>query len=375
MVLLQIIVFVLFGTIAFSDGVVRLIAPSVLRATTIQADVQDPGIFASFMDERMTLCEEQCDITVVQTEQGYEVNAPDLAPQGQVQLETLLQKYHLHLLMNQLETDTQAMIVQILEPEIVYLTQAETQSSTNRAFVMVSGIYFLMLTFSSMVANEVVVEKTSNFIELVSASASTKVHFYAKFLSGWLLILIQCMGVVFMAGFWIFVRFLYDRLAGLYELVWRLHLSAKRWTSIRELLTGLGVDLSDWPQMMLSFLFVMAGIVLVQALMTLLSARVQAAEEAGSIQGPFYVVLLLTYYLTLWCVQSVHPLAARIKYVGSFVPFFSMLLMPARLLSIHVPIMEVMLSFMFALGTLITLFIVGPILYRRAIFAVGRKGA
>ena len=66
-----------------------------------------------------------------------------------------------------------------------------TSEKSNVIFMFVTSVYFMMISFISSVASEVVNEKACKTLELLLTSVSAKTHFYAKLLVGWFTIVIQ----------------------------------------------------------------------------------------------------------------------------------------------------------------------------------------
>ena len=85
----------------------------------------------------------------------------------------------------------------------------------NLIFVFVTGIYFMMISFVSTVASEVVHEKATKTLELILTSVDAKIHFIAKVLVGWFVILIQSILTLSYLIFALCIRNIYDQGTGL----------------------------------------------------------------------------------------------------------------------------------------------------------------
>ena len=79
-----------------------------------------------------------------------------------------------------------------------------------------------------------------------------------------------------------------------------------------------------------------------------------ADEEAGSIQSPFYIVLLVLYYVCMF-LNNPESMTKGLGYLFSFVPVLSMIFMPSRLLIYAPGTLEVIVSFVCSLMALIVL--------------------
>lgn len=80
-------------------------------------------------------------------------------------------------------------------------------------------------------------------------------------------------------------------------------------------------------------------------ILVILSSFIANVEEAGNIQAPFYLILMGVYYFAL-SVNTPYQMSEGIGFILSFLPFFSMLFMPCRLLIQNVSMFELMLSYM-----------------------------
>ena len=88
--------------------------------------------------------------------------------------------------------------------------------------------------------------------------------------------------------------------------------------------------------------------------LVLLTTSVQTIEEAGSIQSPFYIVLLVLYYVCMF-LNNPESMTNGLGYLFSFVPVLSMIFMPSRLLIYAPGTLEVIVSFVCSLMALIVL--------------------
>ncbi|MGN1344456.1 MAG: hypothetical protein ACI4U3_07740, partial [Traorella sp.] len=107
--------------------------------------------------------------------------------------------------------------------------------------------------------------------------------------------------------------------------------------------------------------------------LVVLSSFISNIEEAGNVQGPFYMLLMAVYYLAI-SLNTPYQMSEGIGYILSFFPFLSMLFMPCRLLIQNVSILELGLS---ALISLVFMYLVvsqGSIIYQRGVLDYTSKG-
>lgn len=241
-----------------------------------------------------------------------------------------------------------------------------SQTKQNMIFMVITSIYFMMLNFAAVTSNEVILEKTSNLLEIILTSVSTSTHFISKLIVGWLSILIQALITGGFAVILLWQRNNSDLGKGLLQLIAHFSLIPSDIVSFHGMFAYLEIDKQTLLTFLFGCVFLLLGILLVQTVLVIASSRVKTMEEAGSIQGPCYILLLLMYYLTL-SQNSVAKLSTGLGYLLSFVPFFSMLFMPARLLLQPVMTEEILLSGFFSIASLAIVLAVGRPIYQKGV--------
>lgn len=243
----------------------------------------------------------------------------------------------------------------------------------NLIFMVITSIYFTMLSFSTSVANEVVYEKSTRQLELILTSISSKVHFLSKMIIGWLSILIQLGCTLCFILFGFLLRNSYDQGIGLIAFANKtqlLHLEKKTFIG---LLQSVHLEWDFFVQCFFILLFLMLGIIFVQMLLSIIASFVNSVEQAGSIQSPFYLILLAIYYFAL-SINTPYQLSEGIGFYCSFLPVLNMLLIPSRLLISHVPMIELLLSAGISLISMLVLFEKGSLIYQRGVLDYTGKG-
>lgn len=233
-------------------------------------------------------------------------------------------------------------------------------------FMMITSIYFMMLSTATVISNKVVHEKTTKILELVLTSVSASTHFLSKMIVGWLTLVVQMVLVIIYLIGWFLVRMQADQGAGLFELLQKLNLLE----STNKTLSSVGTNLVNQPtliaQIALGLLFLFVGILFVQMILVIVSSFVRNIEEAANIQGPFYLMLLGIYYFAI-SINTPYQMSEGIGYTLSFVPFFSMLFMPCRLLIENVSIYEITLSLFLSITSIYIIAKYGSKLYKRGV--------
>jgi ABC-2 type transport system permease protein len=221
----------------------------------------------------------------------------------------------------------------------------------NLVFMILTSIYFMMLNFISVNSNEIIQEKSSNVLEFILTSVSPFQHFCAKILTGLITVLVQIglSGGIF--GLVMMARFNYDQGRGLFALANKYFALDSSGITYEALIGIFKFDGTLILKACFALLFLVLGLLIIQLLILILSARVKTIEEAGSIQGPFYLGLLALYYLSL-VLNTPTQLVQGLGVILSYVPVSSMLLMGMRILSTNVAYDELSLSLLISMITL-----------------------
>ena len=191
--------------------------------------------------------------------------------------------------------------------------------------VIVSVVFYLILTYSNMISNELVYEKASHTLELVMGIVGERAHLFSKIITAYLSLMIQVAMVVISAVIWIFIRFAEDHLKGL---ITYLNKSA----GVSEINIPLGT-------IVLTFIIVITGLLLLQIIMMIITSCLSGSEEVAVFQNIYYIVLVAVYYFFILKGES-GIMTDRLTEIMSFIPVASMLTMPVRLFSDSVNLME-----------------------------------
>jgi len=243
-----------------------------------------------------------------------------------------------------------------IEVEFLESKVEDNQFKHQLIILFLTSIYFMMLNFIAVNSNEIIIEKTSHMIPIILSSVSVRVHFITKLIVGFSSIFFQIVSSIGIVGLIAYTRYRLDHGAGLIKLIIRYLPINIESISLTDLLKLLDFKWTDLNYVLLGLLFILLGIFLIQICILILSSKVKTMEEAASIQGPFYLFLLVTYYLAL-SLNTSHSLSTGLGYSLSFVPMFSMLIMPMRLLTENVMPIEVILSILFTIVFISLIFI------------------
>lgn len=261
-----------------------------------------------------------------------------------------------------------------LRPIYIHSNKEEDSHAQTWGFFCITAVYFIALSFAGSVANDVVYEKATRMMELILTSVDASIHLAAKLVGGWLLLLIQ-LGILLLDFLICFiVRFIYDRGEGLFELAYQAGLLPKvDVLSVKSILQWLSQNKVMLGYLLLALILMFLGILLVQSILVIFSSFISSIEEAGNIQSPFYLVLMGVYYLTIF-VNNSESMNHGLGRILSLMPFFSMLCMPCRIFYHSIPIAEIGISLVSAIGALLLVIVLGTPLYQRGVlnYSVGK---
>ena len=223
--------------------------------------------------------------------------------------------------------------------------------------LFLTSIYFMLLNFIAVNSNEIIMEKTSHMIPIILTHVKIKTHFISKLIIGFASVLFQIISSIGIVGLIGYSRYQLDKGEGLIRLLVKFLPFKLDSFNLDDILKLLDLSMNDLVQVSIGLVFILIGIFIIQILILILSSKVKTMEEAASIQGPFYLVLLIIYYLAL-SLNTTQSLSSNLGLTLSYLPIFSMLIMPMRLLTQHVMPIEIMISILFSFALISLTFII-----------------
>lgn len=363
-ILLFIGTFIIFNL----DHIMVIIQPDFNDPLTVKIEQPEISEFLLTSDYKIKV-QEQASIVINYFEEQYTISADyPLSIYQQLLISDFLLDYHQSNVLIKMDPNIIAKYQARLNPTVLFKVnnEVEKKDNTTLAFMLVTMIYFMMISFSSMSANEVVYEKTTKLLEIILTTVTTKTHFYAKMLVGWLNILIQSCLSISVVGVVFIYRYLIDKGINLCLCLQKLGLVDENFKSFKDVGKWFAFDSTFISKMMIIMVILMVGIVSVQIIMVSISSFVSNIEESSNIQSPMYILFMGLYYFSL---SFNHPasLEKGIGYICSFLPITSMLFMPYRLLLVTVSLSDLMISIGINCGFLIVVFYLGEKIYQKGI--------
>ena len=217
--------------------------------------------------------------------------------------------------------------------QLTNLYDTEEESEDNPVWLLLSIIYFIILSYSNLIANEVVYEKATNTLGLILTAVDEREHFFSKIITAYLSLLIQGATVILEGVLWVFVRYREDRLKGLISLLMN-YLNVDSSVELVKIPSGTTV---------FTCLFVLTGILTIQTVLLIVFSGFSNSDDVGTYQGPMYIVMVIGYYYLL-INGSTQLFTSLPSVIMSFVPVLSMVFMPCRMAVDNIPTTEVMAS-------------------------------
>lgn len=388
-ILLNVLLCVFISCACFADKIVDMINPTMFDDQKIFLNIHDSieeGLMAmeqtglEFIqneDDPKEIIHKYPKAYVLTFDKGYKVTSQyKIDSEIMAAIEAMLDNVHKLNFMNEsLSLEEIVIMNQTYEVENVVLDE-DVQMDTNKknvVFMVITSIYFAMLSFSTSVANEVIYEKSTRQLELILTSVSAKTHFLSKMTVGWLTIVIQMGSAVVYGVILLLIRNMYDSGKGLIEIVNKLGLIEIKEKTFIEFLKNISFDFDFISKMFFILFFLMMGILLLQMIMVVLSSFISSVEEAGNVQAPLYMILVAIYYFAI-SINTPYQLSEGFGYILSFFPFLNMLFMPCRLLIQNVSAFELLLSALISCAFMWIVLANGIKVYQRGVLDYTNKG-
>ncbi|WP_419861625.1 ABC transporter permease [Candidatus Palauibacter sp.] len=233
--------------------------------------------------------------------------------------------------------------------DVINVTESGEARSQDIYRALSSGIafffYFILLIYGQMIVRAILEEKQSDIVEIMVSS-----------LRPWELMLGKIVGVGAVGIAQMAVWALVFALAAVYGL-----------TAGASTLAEAGIDIASipipWGTLVLMFFFLVFGYLLYAGMFAGAGATISNEHDAQQVMLPITMLIILPFIATQGVIQSPN---AGWGVILSLVPFFSPLVMPARLFATSVPVWQWLVSLV-----LLGVFVFGAAWVAGRIFRVG----
>lgn len=265
--------------------------------------------------------------------EGHYIGTKTLGMESMQTIQASLNQLQLGLTSSSLSL-SQEDVAKLMAPAVFSEKQVEVKdgkiedSKDNRPVMMIVGMavifmmYFIVLLYSSITAQEVASEKGTRIMEVILSSTTASKHFYGK-ITGISLVILTQVGVYLVTGLlgYFFVKDM-DFVKSFFEEM-----------PATELLKGLlGYNL----------LYLLFGVLIYTILAAFLGSLVSKVEDSAKAAAPITYITMIGFLGSMMVGMS-NPQSIIIK-VMSFIPFLSSFGMPIRIANNEVSNMEILIS-------------------------------
>lgn len=243
-----------------------------------------------------------------------------------------------------IETNT----ISFEDGDVVYGDQTENNIKLGAAYAISIAIFMFIMTYSSIIAEEIASEKGTRIMEVILSSVDSTTHFFGKLTAIFFICLTQ-IGFYLLMGV---VAFQFD--------------------IVKNLLPE-GIDIFQTLRAVIgvSMYYFVMGIFLYAVIAAFLGSLVSKIEDVSKAVSPIVFIALIGFYGGMFAlVNTTHPI---IK-IGSHIPLFTPFIMPFRIAAETVGTSEIGISMavMFVFTVLITF--VSMMLYRSNVLIYSDAG-
>ncbi|MEJ2614336.1 MAG: ABC transporter permease [Ignavibacteriaceae bacterium] len=218
------------------------------------------------------------------------------------------------------------------------------EGNTILAFLFTFLLYFALILIGTMMMRSVVEEKSNKIVEVLLSSISSKELLTGKILGMSITALIQM-------AIWLLPVFL---------------LISTTWFVLPPEIT-LTIGVSHLFYFLFNFFIALITFLGLYATVGSIFDNDQDAQSGG---WPLLILIMIPFFIAISIISNPESSIARI---ASFVPFASLIVMPARMTILDVPIWQIVLSSVINVLVMISIFPVAGKIYRVGILSTGKK--
>ncbi|KRK87362.1 ABC transporter permease [Lentilactobacillus sunkii] len=201
-------------------------------------------------------------------------------------------------------------------------------------WVLVFMIYMILITYSSVTAQEIASEKGTKVMEIIFSSTKASKYFVGKILGVFGVILTQI--VVYIVGGY-----------GFFQIAMHLDNIKSLIADNQSLVDGIIKNMLG-----INLLFVFLGVIIYTIISAFSGALVAKAEDAPKAAQPAIYLSMIAFFLTMPFQSNSDALIAKVL---SYVPFFSSYFMPMRIINDNASGMEIGISLVILIASILLL--------------------
>ncbi|WP_164669583.1 ABC transporter permease [Virgibacillus doumboii] len=228
-------------------------------------------------------------------------------------------------------------------------TSEELSQARGIVYVMLFLLYITVITYGTMIANDVATEKSSRVMEILISSASPVTHMFAKIIGIALLGLTQ-VGLIIGVGYALIVSKQDELTGGIFQYF--------------------GIQDTSASVYVYAIVFFLLGYLLYATLAAMLGSLVSRIEDVQQMIMPMIFLVMIAFFIAMFGLESPD---STLVVVTSYIPFFSPMLMFLRVGMLDIPIWEVALSMGILVATILLFAAIGARVYRGGVLMYGRS--
>ena len=211
----------------------------------------------------------------------------------------------------------------ILKEVVQKKTGTANLAKTISYWIIVIMVYMILITYTSITAQEIASEKGTKIMEIIFSSTTALKYFLGKIFGVMLVILTQVL--IYLVGGW-----------GAYLVAQRSSLTKGFITEYHSLITSVLHNLLS-----INLVYLLLGVVIYTILAAFSGALVAKAEDASKAAQPVIMLNLVAFFITFPFQNNLSSVVVKIL---SYVPFFSSYFMPLRIINNDASGVEIALS-------------------------------
>lgn len=255
---------------------------------------------------------------------------------------------HKRYMLDKFSEEMQSNIVMMLEPVIEY----ENRSTSVASIMIISFLYFALLGFSSNMSSDILGEKHSQALLMILNAMSRQKYFKMKLIQNIVNIVVQLILVLLGVCIAIWFRIWLDDGAALLSYIYEQGWVMIRFESFKSLGDLIFGSFKGTLSLLLGSISFFVGLFTCMLVLLWLSLKAQKSEDLAMIQTPFYICIVLMYYISLW-IGEFSLLNDTISPWLTLMPIMSMIFHPFQLSMSQVPLWISLCSIGVAVATLV----------------------
>lgn len=232
---------------------------------------------------------------------------------------------------------------------------AKTAEELNQArgivYVMLFLLYISVITYGTMIANDVATEKSSRVMEILISSASPVTHMFAK-IAGIALLGLTQVGIIIGVGYSLIMSKQNELTGGVFDYF--------------------GIQNTSASVYVYAIVFFLLGYLLYATLAAMLGSLVSRTEDVQQMIMPMIFLVMIAFFIAMYGLEA--PDSSFVT-VTSYIPFFAPMLMFLRVGMLDIPIWEVALSIGILAATILLFAAIGARVYKGGVLMYGRSSS